>query len=222
MKKTLMTITISAVALIGAAFATQILPDTTTTTKPVVRPSLNKLLDRRPVIPWRNAASGTGKVLPPATGSNLMGTGKDQKSTGSVVRPVVVQQNAEDVKAFREENGYITRYLKKSLSVAQMRNVTNAVKTFLATQKTIRTTYEAAVNSGTQIDAAALMTTLNNSLDAYKTALSPYIDDAQQIQFQVFVIGRLNLLQIQFIQLKKIKNNNIQIDDSSSRIDIKK
>lgn len=51
MKKTLMTITISAVALIGAAFATQILPDTTTTTKPVVRPSLNKLLDRRPVIP---------------------------------------------------------------------------------------------------------------------------------------------------------------------------
>ncbi len=222
MKKYLI-LAVSVLALTGAAFATQTLPvaPTKTVTKPLVRPALKKLLDKRPVVPVKkpapamtgNVKTSTGIKLPvPTTGQVV--------KTGTVIK-AIVQQNAEDVKAYREENGYVVRYLKtptREEKLAFGEAVIKAIKDFLAAQKNMNKAYDDGVKAGTPMPKTLWDNQAEIAVAAYKTAVQPYIDSTKTAEFEAFLIIRLKLLKLMFDK----KNKYADMSDSSSSIDMRK
>lgn len=208
MKKYIL-LAVTAIAFVGAAFATQTLQTKPTlpVKKPMVRPALKNLLDKRPALPVKTTTVvSTGKVFP-LTGNTVISTGKDVKTTGSIVRQIV-QQNAEDVKAYREENGYIVRYLKtptREEKLAFGEAVIKAVKDFLATQKSMRQAYEAGIKSKTLMTKEQWDTQTDAAIAIYKAAVLPYIDAAKMAEFEKFIIGRTNLMKALFDKLETIR-----------------
>lgn len=221
MKKYLLAVAVSIFALGGATFATQILPTSPSSkevAKPVVRPSLTKMLDKRPKLEKK---TNTGSKLD--MDKTEYGTGSTNTGDKKETKKPVVQQNAEDVKAFREENGYIVKFLKKPTTEAEKKAMNNAIQTavkaLLATQKNMRKIYESAVASGTQVPLDVLTTQADAAIAAYKAAVLPYIDATKIDDFNLFVIGRINLLKMMFL---KKKNTNVDVSDTSSRVEMVK
>ncbi|MBP6910516.1 hypothetical protein KBC03_02860 [Patescibacteria group bacterium] len=230
MKKHLLAVAVSIVALGGVTFATQILetPPTTTSVgnsvkpvvgRPNVRPSLIKLLDKRPALPVKRPMPKLGTGSSVITGSAVTGT--KQEEIKQVVQ-TIVRQNAQDVAAYRTENGYIAAYLKKGGTFNERRvmsaAIQSAVKTLLATQKRLLETHTISVNSGTQ-NLSDMLAQADAAIDVYKDSLLPYIDSTKQDEFARFIIGRTNLLKILLTKIKKTDYSTV--DDSSSRTDIK-
>jgi|GEM_PF-4090679 len=75
-------------------------------------------------------------------------------------------------------------------------NIESAIKTLLATQKTMRKTYDdaAEASSGTLMTEATWDSLADNAVDTYRLAVLPYVDTAKMDNFERFIIGRRNLL----------------------------
>ena len=183
MNKKLLAVAVSIFTLTGIAFASQILETTpsTNTTKPIVRPSLTKTLDKRPVLPAKGTA-GTGTA----------NTGAVAHTGVQTVVQQVKQQNAQDVADYRAENGYITRYLMKPTTAdakkAMASTIESAIKTLLAAQKTMSQTYQTAAKTTTLMTKEQWNALADAAVAAYRTAILPYIDTAKTADFEKFIL----------------------------------
>lgn len=108
--------------------------------------------------------------------------------------PSQYRQNAEDVQAYRIENGYITRYVKKQLTADERKSIENSVRAILATQKSMTQSYRAALNSGSPMTKSDWDMRSDAAVDSYKAAILPYIGDTSMDAFEKFIIGRKNLM----------------------------
>lgn len=127
--------------------------------------------------------------------------------------PVLGRQNAADVKAFREEKGYIIRYLKKTTGTekrSQLEAVESVVKTLLATQKNMVKTYEAAAKTTTLMTQEAWDSQAEAAVIAYRGSLLSYIDPTKMTGFERFIVGRTNLLKEMFEKLESMRKATTQ------------
>lgn len=203
----------------------------TTTTKPTYptyptklpytrssRPSLRDVLERRPSLPA--STNGVKKDEPKKveiedktqspvdTQTGTQTNTNTQNSTDTTTR-TVVQQDAEAVKAYREERGYITRFLKRPANnterTAINEIVQTAIKTLLATREDMRREYELAASSSSLMTEETWNTKAEATLNTYSTTLESYIDDAKMEVFEKFILGRTNLLKNYFDKLETIR-----------------
>lgn len=140
--------------------------------------------------------------------TGTVATGTKKEEVKQVVR-TIVKQNAEDVAAYRAENGYIVRYLLKPVTVAEKRQqqiaIEKAVKGLLATQKSMRAQYEAAAKSWTAMSRDAWNTMVESAVETYRVAVLPYINPEKMEDFDKFIIGRKNLMKAMFDKLETIR-----------------
>ncbi len=204
----------------------------TTNTKPLTpgkyipytrssRPSLRDVLDRRPTLPasTHGAKNITGNVMtgtknPPVTTGNS--TVRPQTNVNNNVPAVrtVVKQDAEAVKAYRTERGYILRFLKRverAEMEAMQEAVTDAIKTLLDARESMRRDYELAASTSNLMTESQWNLRAEGVIETYKVALTNYIDEAKMDAFEKFILGRTNLLKNYFEKLetiRKVKSQN--------------
>lgn len=239
MLKQLLATAIGAIVVTGFSSATLMLETdpSTNTTKPNVsptttttpsyptklpytrssRPSLRDVLQRRPSLPASTNGvkkdDDTKVETEQENNSNDDSQNNTQTNTNTeastTTTRTIVQQDAEAVKAYREERGYITRFLKRATTTtdrtAMQDIVQAAIKALLATREDMRREYELAASSSNLMTEATWNTKAEAALNVYSTTLKSYIDESKMEQFEKFIIGRTNLLKNYFDKLETIR-----------------
>lgn len=189
----------------------------------IPRPSIRSVLDRRPALPGGKNTNNLGNLPSIPTGIWQIATGSisswTQLSGGKrwtiystptwswQEDPVLWQQNAENVRAYREENGYIMRFLAKQTTMDAKKNqiaiVESAIKTLLNTRKSMIASYTAAASTETPMSEDQWNSKAEAAVAAYRATLLPYIDQSKLSGFERFIIGRTNMLKQLYEELDK-------------------
>lgn len=161
----------------------------------------------------------TGIYDRPATGKNHT----DPRITGTVVvtdkelikptiRPTAIapKQSEAEIKEYRTEYNYVTRFLDKTLSITEKEAIENIISTFISEWKATRVAYQEVITAGTEFPKALWMTQTATAITNYKEALNPYVDATKASAFEKFILGRTNLMNSIYDKLEVIRKVKLQ------------